>query len=213
MSWPCFLAERTDLARESLRRYKQADTPCPADSPRGYHNVSVVLGDVPYTKPWEGDATTPFPRDDPRWPTQCACGYVFLPEDNWQHNLTRLYRAPDGRLFDLGDAPVGAMWYAPWLTERLVRPRAEELIPGVYKGYLSIFYWRDWFGTRPPLFVQCPGRVAAWCVDQKSNNGDGWQVTGEPPNCTASPSIGMPAYHGWLRNGVLTDDVEGRAYQ
>lgn len=38
-----------------------------------------------------------------------------------------------------------------------------------------------------------------------------WTRTGEPPNITVSPSINyMGFYHGWLCEGVLSDDCEGR---
>jgi hypothetical protein len=52
-----------------------------------------------------------------------------------------------------------------------------------------------------------------WTVDHKPNNGvPGWVVTGELPTITASPSIGSSGYHGFLQNGVLTDDLEGMTY-
>ncbi len=41
-----------------------------------------------------------------------------------------------------------------------------------------------------------------------------WTRTGEAPNVTAHPSINhVGQYHGWLKNGVLTDDCEGRTYK
>lgn len=40
----------------------------------------------------------------------------------------------------------------------------------------------------------------------------GWDVTGEPPNITVSPSIMDEHYHGWIKDGVLTDDTDGRTY-
>lgn len=40
-----------------------------------------------------------------------------------------------------------------------------------------------------------------------------WTRTGEPPRVTATPSINhVGQYHGWLRDGVLTDDCEGRTF-
>ena len=44
--------------------------------------------------------------------------------------------------------------------------------------------------------------------------GGQWQIiSGEPPNITVMPSIGYPGvYHGWLRDGILTDDLDGREY-
>jgi hypothetical protein len=51
-------------------------------------------------------------------------------------------------------------------------------------------------------------------------NGDGWIVTGEWPNITASPSIDCqtpggtygPYYHGFLQGGVFSADVSGRVF-
>jgi hypothetical protein len=45
-----------------------------------------------------------------------------------------------------------------------------------------------------------------------------WEVTGEAPNITVSPSIDRPdgwlglGWHGYLKDGVLSDDLEGRSY-
>lgn len=40
-----------------------------------------------------------------------------------------------------------------------------------------------------------------------------WSRIGTPPMVTAMPSINhMGQYHGWLKDGVLSDDVEGRVF-
>ena len=79
---------------------------------------------------------------------------------------------------------------------------------------LSNEYKRDWLGKRPPICVCLPD--SSWFnVDSRytDGQGDGWTVTGEAPNITASPSINaVGRYHGWLQNGVLSDDVEGRTF-
>ena len=82
---------------------------------------------------------------------------------------------------------------------------------------LSPEYRRDWYGKRPPLFVITPD--GPWCVDAVSTDGGGkntnhgWTVTGKPPLITATPSINMVGkYHGWLTDGILSDDLEGRTY-
>lgn len=68
-----------------------------------------------------------------------------------------------------------------------------------------------------------------WCVrlpnggifdinSKSSTDHKPWDVTGEAPNITANPSIvhlgsaHVKGWHGWLKNGVLTDDCEGRTY-
>jgi hypothetical protein len=83
---------------------------------------------------------------------------------------------------------------------------------------LSPEYFRDHADKRPPLMVCLPNGTF-WCIDTvPSKGGSGWNVSGEPPYITVSPSIynapGTPcAYHGFLTNGVLSDDCEGRTFQ
>lgn len=61
-------------------------------------------------------------------------------------------------------------------------------------------------------------------INAKFPDGSSWQVTGVAPNFTASPSIRCfetvhdgvvwrQEYHGWLQDGVLSDDCEGRTYE
>ena len=145
----------------------------------GYHNAQVTIEDnVPFESPWNGTADDTVPHDDPRWPQQCACGYVFIPEDNWQSRLERLWEHPGtGERFPLqhGEMPVGAMFFS------------------------------DWHGDgKEHLQVITPG--GQWDIDGPANNGPGWTRTGEAPLVTAHPSILIGSkYHGWLRNGVLEE--------
>lgn len=106
----------------------------------------------------------------------------------------------------------GDMWPVPYMVEG---PGAEDF----RANYLSEEYFQRWYGKRPPLMVQLPnGRP--FCVDSRpSAGGSGWDLTGEAPNITVHPSIAYAnfsrerGYHGWLQNGVLSDDVEGRRYE
>lgn len=113
-----------------------------------------------------------------------------------------------------------AMWLVPWYfdprdpTHASRRAAALAAIAdgtfgtGERNYYLSRHYWTTWSDKRAPINVVCPnGRE--WCVDAKSSNGDGWTVTGEPPRITCSPSILVPGYHGFLRDGVFTPDLDG----
>lgn len=99
---------------------------------------------------------------------------------------------------------IGEMWFSS---------HARTSIP----GSLSPQYRRDWADKRDPLFVMTPGGI--WCVDRCSVrkgvwSGNGWTVIGVAPNITGSPSINIEGeYHGWLQNGVLSDDLEGRKYE
>lgn len=61
-------------------------------------------------------------------------------------------------------------------------------------------------------------------ITAKFPDGSSWTVTGEAPNFTVSPSIRCfeivhadgvmwrQGWHGWLQDGVLSDDCEGRTY-
>ena len=59
---------------------------------------------------------------------------------------------------------------------------------------------------------------APWNIYGRMSDGSpGWNITGEMPDITARPSINSTypprkGYHGWLTNGVLSEDLEGRTY-
>jgi hypothetical protein len=99
------------------------------------------------------------------------------------------------------------MWYCPWYVE----DRDEAELRAGHSGILSRFYTEQWLGKRMPIMVMLPD-WSLWCIDQKSSNGEGWTVVGNAPQVTASPSILVPRYHGFLQNGVLTPDLDGRTY-
>lgn len=92
----------------------------------------------------------------------------------------------------------GMGWYNNWYLN-------------MHDDFLSPYYKRHWAGKRAPIELVCPnGEV--WCIDRRSSNGDGWQVTGEWPNITCAPSIVAGDYHGFLRNGAFTPDLDGKTY-
>ncbi len=177
----CFWLEPTDQVEMTLRRFR-SDLPGSCSSEKAYHDASVVIerrpaADCPDT---HGDV---WPHADPRWPATCHhCGYRFVESDHWQFNPHALYRRGDtGDLVTLGAAPVGSMWSAHWLRDvkRYNKPRPDGIV----------------------LVVRTPG--GDWVVDGPSSNGDGWDRQGAVPNITATPSIVIGAYHGWLRDGCL----------
>lgn len=106
------------------------------------------------------------------------------------------------RLDEVITAPC-PMWFSPWMFDpidpehRARRDRALAAIADGSFGYLSRFYWTTWSDKRPPISVLCPNG-AEWCVDARSSNGDGWQVSGDPPLLVVTPSIQVPGYHGFL---------------
>lgn len=188
MSWPVFIVTRTMRCRLELRRY--ANAPCPQQL--GYHDAEAPLADdVPVDVDERGIVEVPArpPDDDPRWPVQCTCGYRFVEEDNRQVFLSEYYAAEDGRRWTIRELPAGAMYDSLWWPER-----------GPDGG--------PWW-----VLVLPPGGHNTWDIyGEASNMSTGWTITGTAPRLTASPSISTPRYHGWLRDGVLTEDCEGRRY-
>jgi hypothetical protein len=64
------------------------------------------------------------------------------------------------------------------------------------------------------IFIKIPGTDFGWCPDYLYGGSDhGWTVYGTLPSVTINPSINHEGiYHGWVTNGELTDDIEGREY-
>ena len=56
-----------------------------------------------------------------------------------------------------------------------------------------------------PMFVILPSG-SLFCLHSQAGDGKAWEVTGELPNVTVSPSIdqGKGGWHGHIRNGVMT---------
>lgn len=189
----CFMIEPTDRLRRKLRRYASGKKrgKCSAmPGPEGYHNASAPFDVAPAVwtehdgfKSYSGGSDDAPPRDDPRWPTSCVCGYIFQDADEWQLFNELLYvRKDTGEELTLRDAPPGAMWNAFWY------PPA--------------------FGHGPDglaLMVMTP--AGEWHIDGESSNGPGWTRTGTPPLVTARPSIliGNNRYHGFLTDGRLEE--------
>lgn len=97
----------------------------------------------------------------------------------------------------------------------------------LHKLRLTQQYWNETAKQRKPLYVALPLRwhdgrvgVSLFLVDQQCYSGkggkgyyDGWRVTGAPPRITVHPSINMVGqYHGWLKDGVISRDVDGRQF-
>lgn len=86
---------------------------------------------------------------------------------------------------------------------------------------LSAQYREQHQSRRAPILVFLPGRTL-FCVDGACwNTGPdnkivyhgGWTVSGDLPNISVSPSINIVgSYHGFITNGVITDDCEGRKF-
>lgn len=115
-------------------------------------------------------------------------------------------RMIDINTVDRKEIKPGDMWYADYY-----------ILDGKPCDYLTDEYIRDHMSKRPPIAVRLPSGdsfvVDSRCTVDGVFQDHGWTVTGEPPNITVTPSINMVnTYHGFLTNGVLSDDVEGRKY-
>jgi hypothetical protein len=187
-----FLVEPTGTCRLSLRRFRLRDE----GSDGHYHNASVIMDENASCTPRRDDGyRSPddragrVPHDDPRWPAACeTCGEPFREDDEWQVNELDWYEG-GGQRFAWGigswDGPPGAVM------------RAE---------------WRDVEG-RPPAWHICLPNRSWWNTNDRASGDPGtqlgpyWDVTGEAPRFTVSPSIDdrSPSrpWHGWIRDGEL----------
>lgn len=109
----------------------------------------------------------------------------------------------------------GMAWYTDFIydpTGARERNHQHVMITLANKGnhdHLSQYYWQDWAHIRPPICVVCPNGEL-WEIDRRSKFGPGWKVTGEGLQITCHPSINVAGYHGWLKNGMFSHDLEGR---
>lgn len=110
-------------------------------------------------------------------------------------------RSDTGEETTLHDAPVGAIWENTWYEERA---------------------FEQWCGPDGKSFT-CRTPAGDWCIDSRASNCDKkddnvhkcWCRHGEAPNLTVNKvgntcnagagSIAIGNYHGFLRNGELTN--------
>jgi len=116
----------------------------------------------------------------------------------------------EGKEYSFKQLPIGTMFYLPKDADMKEWPwyLAKQ-------NRISDYYFQH-NSHRQPLFVVLPGHTL-FVVDGKCYSGEemygGWTVTGEAPNITVNPSIDITGfYHGFLANGVISDDVEGRKF-
>jgi len=232
-----FWLEPTDQYEVSLRRYYRQEyitkpddgrgytyaepVPGPSDScslmpgKYSYHNASVILNRITAAEhPTSGDAPDVFLHADPRWPTACGCGYAFREMDYWQVNYHHLYRgAPDGQLYGLMNAPVGAMWDAHWMPEyfqgpdgiclTVKTPGGDWLVDSEARN-CTLTQWQLVEGERNTR--QWTGRTHyCWVRHGDPRTGD-VHVDKDGKTCGAGAgSIIAGSYHGFLHHGHLTD--------
>lgn len=206
MPFPCFWVDEQPEVQLYLRRYADSDGSCPG----GYHNAAVPVGveiaerdaagylRAGRTAHARADVDEKW-RDDDRWPTRCAsCPYEFTDTDSWQVARDRIFRRPDtGEEWTERKLPPGAMLDGFWHPQK--GPDGIALVV-----------------VLPPAVEDSRGHW--WHVDGPSRSGGkagpAWSRTGDPkaspPTVTVTPSILTGDYHGFLRDGVLTDDLDRR---
>lgn len=116
---------------------------------------------------------------------------------------------------DWTDLNVGQMFYGPTAEEALNHDSHWDSILRLYSRHLSDYY-KAHNAHRRPIFVILPG-LALFCIDGQCHSDGvfygGWTVTGDAPALTLAPSINIGGtYHGFLQNGVISPDCEGREY-
>lgn len=215
MPWKMFLIEETEFCRLSFRRFAwskkttgnsnigftDVERPCPR-AKGAIHDISVVIDPQVKAGNERSDRIGEF-AGHPAWPKQCPCGYAFEEDDQWQVNYIRLYKgAPDGKFYQLRDNPPGATWNADWFPD--------EGPNGQYSGPDGKV-WR----------VMLPGGME-WIIYSHSSQdgpngerlkGPKWTVQGIVPKITAQPSINCVGYyHGYITDGIISEDHEGRTY-
>lgn len=125
---------------------------------------------------------------------------------SWRCRIIENPELDEDGFIDFSKREIGDMWYLELSPEQLEQRR--EHFSDQYFQHNS---------HRKPLVVKLPGPTY-FVVDGKYYNGQqgyhgGWTVSGSPPNITLTPSIhAVGRYHGYINNGEITDDVDGKKY-
>lgn len=103
--------------------------------------------------------------------------------------------------------PVGTMYSSDHYNR--AKPAGRPLLTPEYRSTRA--------SLREPLFVVLPDGCT-FCVDSVTMKDDvpgltGWTVEGEAPRLTLMPSVNIKGgWHGYIRDGEISDDVEGRTF-
>lgn len=132
------------------------------------------------------------------------------PAENHGIRGRTVFVTADGREIAFQDMIPGTMFYVPENADLTQWPWYN-----VTPDHLSSYYHQN-NRSRRPLFVVLPGKelflVDGQCWKDGQRYG-GWEVSGSAPNITVHPSINIGGcYHGWLKNGEVSPDCEGRVY-
>lgn len=111
----------------------------------------------------------------------------------------------------------------PWRLKVIAEPRTVEDFDRLRPGdcwideasdprYLALMVAPAHAGKRAWM-VALPGLAPFPIYSAATRDNTAWTVTGEPPDVTVAPSIDCNGvYHGYIRDGVITDDLEHRVY-
>jgi hypothetical protein len=117
------------------------------------------------------------------------------------------------------NARFGDCWYMPdWFREG----HPYDAIRQMFLNHQASRQYLEQHSDRAPVVIFLPPGLA-FSPDEKYRGGhrgdnperEGWTVTGSPEDgsLVVSPSINiMDVYHGWVQNGQVSDDVEGRLF-
>ena len=112
----------------------------------------------------------------------------------WECYMVEYAGQTEPELFEDG----GSFSHAQWKLADGTIVQIDGLRPGAM-----------WFDDDCGLCVLLPCKII-WHPDRSDRT---WKRTGDPPNVTITPSINaVGTYHGYLTNGALTDDLEGRTF-
>lgn len=226
MSIKVFFLERSNKVQQILRRYTNAGGECGHLANHGYHNATIRLGVVEVPEMPEGEyhaleTNTSVVYDngkvggvidlsDPRWPTQCACGYRFEDRANKQYAPQRLYQSVDtGELMTLRDAPVGAMWQTDYHDH--TGPDGKCLIVRIPQHHDWIVDSRASNCDSPCKFCGVPyhSHKTTAAKEACSNPGDGEHLYTKGAYVDGRPEHRCWVRHGDVRAGNVHVDKNG----
>lgn len=200
-----FWLEPAPFKGRDLRRYASGSA-CPGRY--GYHNARSPLGSefaelMPRGEAERGADDAEDYAGDWRWPAKCDyCPYEFAESDARQVNMNRLHSgAPDGALWSLGEAPVGATWDAWWMPDHAPWRMGADGICLVVRTPGGDWMVDDFCSncTRPGDYGhKCwprRGDARACSVDVRKEHGE---------TCSAGAgSFLMGGFHGFLHDGWI----------
>lgn len=112
---------------------------------------------------------------------------------------------------------IGDCWYHPnWENPEHPYPKIREHF---LDHQASRQYKEQWADKRPPIIIRLPSGPFSpdefYSRPENAVERNGWAVTGsiEDGTLTVSPSVNIVGYyHGFIRNGQVSDDLEGRRF-